>query len=71
MNASMLRQFWSLVEEIHSTTVLKLNDTELIQQLLRQLEDKFPLSLEESNLMSSYISSRTLLIRELAEAYMN
>lgn len=68
MNISILRQFWSLIEETPLATLLNLNDTELIKQLLRQLEDKQPLSAEESNTMSNYIRSKTLLIRELAEA---
>ncbi|MGH2416034.1 MAG: hypothetical protein ACRDEA_20560 [Microcystaceae cyanobacterium] len=68
MNVSLLRQFWSLVEEIQVAKLLNLNDTELIKQLLRQLEDRQPLSAEESNTMSNYIRSKTSLIRELAEA---
>jgi hypothetical protein len=67
MNSTILRSFWSLIEEAQIDTILKLNDTELIGQLLKRLEDKQPLNSEESYMMRTYISSKTLLIRELAE----
>jgi hypothetical protein len=69
MNSSRLRQFWSLIEESPTETVLKLNDSELVKQLLSQLENRQPLSPQENHSMKSYIRSRTLLIREMVEAH--
>ena len=68
MNSLTLRQFWSLIEENYNHAFLSLSDTELVKQLIRQLDDKYPLSSEENTNMNSYISSRTLLIREMIEA---
>lgn len=67
MNASILRQLWSLIEEIQSSTLLKLSDAELVSQILQRLEAKRPLSVEDNSLVSSYIYSKTSLIRDLAE----
>jgi hypothetical protein len=67
MNSLILRHFWSLIEEIQPATLLEISDTELIQQLLKQLECKKILSEEEITNVSAYISSRLPLIRDLAE----
>ncbi|MEA5469879.1 hypothetical protein [Spirulina sp. 06S082] len=67
MNASILRQLWILVEQIQATTLLKLSDTELVTRLLKQLRPGHPFSREEEMFWGQYISSKTLLIRDLAE----
>jgi ribosome assembly protein YihI (activator of Der GTPase) len=67
VNASMLRQLWSLIEEIQSSTLLKLSDAELVAQILQRLEAKKVLSTEDNNLVSDYIYSKTSLIRDLAD----
>ncbi|MBD2433313.1 MAG: hypothetical protein C4323_14000 [Mastigocladus sp. ERB_26_2] len=66
MNASTLRQLWSLIENTQTNILLEVNDAELIQQLLRQLENQKLLSSEESKAIRAYISSRLPLIRDLA-----
>lgn len=68
MNSSILRQIWSVVEETQSNVVLRLNDTELVQQLLGQLSSKKDLSSEEIDTMSLYLRSKTSLIRDIAQA---
>lgn len=70
MNSSTLRQLWTVVEETQSSVLLKLSDPDLIKQLLIQLDMKNPLTGEETNIISAYISSRTSLIRDLAQARM-
>jgi hypothetical protein len=67
VNSSILRHFWSLIEEIHPTVLLEISDTELIQQLLKRLECKKILSEEEIINLNAYICSRLPLIRDLAE----
>ncbi len=67
VNSSILRHFWSLIEEIQPTTLLEISDAELIQQLLKRLECKKILSEEEMFNVSAYISSRLPLIRDLTE----
>ena len=68
MNASILRQFWSVIEETQASTLLRLNDTELARQLLIQLEHKPGLSLEDLSSISTYLYSRLPLIRDLAQS---
>ena len=68
MNSSILRQLWSVVEETQSSLLLRLSDTELVKQLLSQLESTNSLSNEEAIAISGYIHSKTSLIRDLALA---
>ncbi|ABA20811.1 conserved hypothetical protein [Trichormus variabilis ATCC 29413] len=68
VNSKTLRQIWSLVEQTQSSTLLRLSDTDLVKQLLRQLNSQQALSIEEINSVNSYLSSRTNLIRDLATA---
>lgn len=68
MNSSILRQLWAVVEETQASVLLKLNDTDLVKQLIKQLDSRKPLSGEESNTVSIYLRSRCSLIRDLAEA---
>ncbi len=66
--AVTMRYVWSVIEETETKTILSLNDTDLIGQLLKQLENKKLLSGEQINEMSTYISSRVPLIRDLAQS---
>ena len=68
IDSSILRSLWAVIEETQATLLLGLSDTDLINQLLRQLEDKKILSGEETKIVSAYIRSRTHLIRDLALA---
>ncbi|MCY7282422.1 MAG: hypothetical protein LH679_03065 [Cyanobacteria bacterium CAN_BIN43] len=68
MSPSMLRQFWSLVETIYSEIPLALDDSSLIQWLLRQMRTRRFLSAEETDLLVHYIRDRLPLIRELEQA---
>ena len=66
--AVTMRHVWSVIEETETKTILNLNDTDLLRQLLKQLENKNLLSSEQINEMSTYISSRVPLIRDLAQS---
>lgn len=66
VNASTLRQLWSLIEDTQTNILLEVNDAELVQQLLRRLENQKLLSSEEMKVIRAYISSRLPLIRDLA-----
>ena len=68
--AVTMRHVWSVIEETETKTILNLNDTDLIGQLLKQLENKKLLSSEQINELSTYISSRVPLIRDLAQSRM-
>ncbi|BAZ13039.1 hypothetical protein NIES4071_48730 [Calothrix sp. NIES-4071] len=66
INSSLLRQLWSVVEETQTNILLSFSDTELVQQLVKQLQFRGILSTEELAALSIYIDSRLVLIRDLA-----
>ncbi len=68
MNSSILRQLWSVVEETQANILLSFGDTELVQQLVAQVESRGLLNTEEVGTVSAYLSSRLLLIRDMARA---
>lgn len=68
VTSSTLRQIWSVIESNHASLLLRLNDTELLQQLLRQLADKTQLNGAEICGVRAYIYSRIPLIRDEAQA---
>ena len=69
MNCLTLRKFWTFMEKSSCKNILMLNDAELVNKLISQFENEYSLSKQESYLMRDYITSRTLLIRDLVEAY--
>ncbi|MBW4625913.1 MAG: hypothetical protein KME49_10505 [Brasilonema octagenarum HA4186-MV1] len=68
INVSTLRQVWSVVEQTHTNVLLRLNDADLVKQLLGELDRLIVLSGEETSSVSAYLYSRTALIRDLAQA---
>ncbi|MDX2096862.1 MAG: hypothetical protein SFW36_03730 [Leptolyngbyaceae cyanobacterium bins.59] len=66
MTPLMLRQLWSLVEATQATILLNLDDSSLVQWLLRQLYQERPLNNHETDILQGYIESRLTLIRDLA-----
>ncbi len=67
MNATMLRQLWSTVEETQTQTLRSLDDTSLVEELLENLQRKRPLAGDDMEELANYIRSHLILIRELAE----
>lgn len=67
MTPVMLRQLWSLVDATQVALLLNLDDTSLVQWLLRQFRVQQPLNSEETTILSSYIQSKLPLIRDLAD----
>ncbi|MGB3651483.1 MAG: hypothetical protein WBA41_09765 [Rivularia sp. (in: cyanobacteria)] len=68
--AVTMRYVWSVIEETEAKTLLNLNDADLLNQLIKQLEHKKLLTSEQINAISTYISSRVPLIRDLAQSRM-
>ncbi len=66
MKSITLRKLWSIVEETQTPILLGLNDTDLIQQLLQQIQSKYRLSTEEMQLVQRYLGDRLSLIRDMA-----
>lgn len=67
MTPTMLRQLWTIVETTQSNTLLKLDDTSLVQWLLQQTTTQAPLERNDTHVLSDYIHSRLTLIRDLAQ----
>ena len=66
MNSITLRKLWSVVEETQTPILLELNDTDLIQQLLHQIQRKYHISKEEMQAARHYLGDRLSLIRDMA-----
>lgn len=66
INSSTLRHLWAVIEETQTSTLLKLNDTDLVKQLISQLVHQKPLTQDETSVVSTYLLSKTTLIRAIA-----
>lgn len=67
MTPTMLRQLWSVIETTQAHMLLKLDDTSLVQWLLKQIKQERSLDGNESDILSAYIQSKLSLIRDLAQ----
>ncbi len=67
MNPLMLRQLWTVVEKTQANILLNLDDTSLVQWLLRQFKAERSLNHDEADVLNAYIYSKLPLIRDLAE----
>ena len=68
LNIALLHQTWKLIEKTHTSELLEISDAELVQRLLHKLEDQQSLEQKERVSLSTYLASKTALIRDLAEA---
>jgi hypothetical protein len=66
MTPALLRQVWSLVETAQANVLLTLDDTSLVQWLIRQIRKEQSLDSDEASILNSYIYSKLSLIRDLA-----
>ena len=71
LEIKIIRMMWTFVETSNPYNLLKLSDNELIQQLIGEVARVSSLSPEDSQNLSKYIGSRTLLIRDLANSKMD
>lgn len=67
MNAITLRKLWSVVEETQTPILLELNDSDLIQQLLHQIQNKYCLDKEEMQAAQHYLGHHLCLIRDMTD----
>ena len=63
-----LRQIWLSIVGIQTNSLLELSDLELMRQIQDKLEQQNVLTAGELKFAQTYIQSRILLIRELAES---
>ncbi|MEO0373536.1 MAG: hypothetical protein AAF329_02695 [Cyanobacteria bacterium P01_A01_bin.17] len=63
MTPDAIHELWSLVESTQTNVLLNLDDTTLVQWLIKRLKQK---GVQDTAACSTYISSRLPLIRDLA-----
>jgi hypothetical protein len=68
INISTLRSLWAVVERTQSSVLLGLSDTDLIKQVLGELHNQGVVCEEEVVTVRDYLSSKTSLIRDLAQS---
>lgn len=68
MDSSTVRMVWDVIEETQSGDLINLPDTALVKLLLQRISRKVLLNGEEVCSLYEYISSRTRLIRDIAES---
>ncbi|MBE9004979.1 hypothetical protein IQ259_08000 [Fortiea sp. LEGE XX443] len=66
MTPKILRQLWSVVETTQTMTLLQLDDTSLVQWLVKQTTTQVLLDSHEIDFLCEYIQSRLTLIRDMA-----
>lgn len=66
MNPSTLHQLWSLIGATQTTTLMTLDDSQLVECLTQQLGTRCLLNREEAERVSCYLRSKLSLMRDLA-----
>lgn len=66
MSPNTLRHLWHLIEQTQVNVLLSMDDRGLVQWLIEQFQKEQSLDPQETNHIKHYLSSRLLLIRDLA-----
>ncbi|QOV22205.1 hypothetical protein [Anabaenopsis elenkinii] len=66
MTPKILRQLWSVVENSQTRILLQMDDTSLVQWLVKQTTKQALLDPQEADCLTDYIESRLNLIRDIA-----
>ena len=67
LDSSKLRVIWLIIEQAQTCITSDLSDSEIVQHILTQLQERIFLSASELFDTRIYIHSRLHLIRDLAE----
>lgn len=67
MTPNMMRQLWAVIEATQVNTLLQVDDSGLVQLLLKQLAARQPIDPQTIGSLNSYIQSKLPLIRDTAE----
>lgn len=68
IESSAIRAVWTCVEAINKQVLLQLNDTDLVHQIIEQIERASVLSSEDRQSVVDYVSSKVRLIKDIAES---
>jgi hypothetical protein len=66
IESKIVHAVWSSVSAINQQVLLQLDDQDLIQQIMRQIDKSSTLSSEDRQNLIGYISSKMMLIRDMA-----
>jgi hypothetical protein len=66
IESKIVHAVWSSVSAINQQVLLQLDDQDLIQQIMRQIDKSSTLSSEDRQNLVGYISSKMMLIRDIA-----
>lgn len=67
IEAAIIRAVWSSVETINKQALLHLSDTDIVQQIIEQVERILSLDIQERESLFDYVNSKVRLIKDLAE----
>ena len=67
MTPKMMRQLWAMIESTQVSTLLQLDDLNLVLWLLKQFTTQQAIDAHEASSLTTYINSRLPLIRDTAE----
>jgi hypothetical protein len=68
MDIQVVRELWSVVEQTETNLLLNLNDNDLVTQIINRLQQFKSLNPNQYRFAKSYVSARTVLIRDLAQS---
>ena len=66
MESRIIHAVWSSVSAINKQMLMQLDDRDLIQQIMREIDKSSTLSSEDRQNLLGYVSSKLLLIRDIA-----
>lgn len=70
MSPNTLRHLWHLIEKTQVNILLSMDDNGLVQWLIEQFKQEQSLDPQETHQIKHYLSSKLLLIRDLAQERM-
>jgi hypothetical protein len=68
IESNVIRAVWTGVEAINKQVLLQSNDTDLVHQIIEQIERVSVLSSEDRQSVVDYVSSKVRLIKDIAES---
>lgn len=71
MNSTTLRLLWSMIGNMQTDTIVNWSDTKLTSYVIERLQQEILLSSHEREKVESYLNTKTMLIRDLAESALN
>jgi hypothetical protein len=71
MNSTTLRLLWSTIGKMQTHTIVDWSDTKLTSYVIERLQQEILLSSHEREKIESYLNTKTMLIRDLAESALN